>query len=262
MALASPSLFYVATTFDVIPDAAGRPAGAAAVEVMEATVLGQQREVGRRALEVVVVHFYEQHIGGRGRQPHDDFRDDAALTKAPEHGVEQTAIALVGAGCDLAVAGYNLELLHMVDLKTKVVGGYAESPVLIVPPTDKNVSAITGTVSFWAFAAMRTGRSVPIDNADHRPVYWSHNSGPFGIGQRAARSIPERWPAVPLLGLIITAQGHRRAHSLCLSASVRTQEHLVISVSAKLPDYKILAVSSRNVLAKENPGRPADGRGS
>ena len=127
MALASPSLFYVATTFDVIPDAAGRPAGAAAVEVMEATVLGQQREVGRRALEVVVVHFYEQHIGGRGRQPHDDFRDDAALTKAPEHGVEQTAIALVGAGCDLAVAGYNLELLHMVDLKTKVVGGYAKS---------------------------------------------------------------------------------------------------------------------------------------
>ena len=30
-------------------------------------------------------------------------------------------------------------------------------PVLIVPPTDRNVSAITGTVSFWAFAAIRTG---------------------------------------------------------------------------------------------------------
>ena len=30
-------------------------------------------------------------------------------------------------------------------------------PVLIVPPTDRNVSAITGTVSFCAFAAIRTG---------------------------------------------------------------------------------------------------------
>jgi len=29
--------------------------------------------------------------------------------------------------------------------------------VRIVPPTDRNVSAITGTVSFWAFASMRTG---------------------------------------------------------------------------------------------------------
>jgi hypothetical protein len=45
----------------------------------------------------------------------------------------------------------------VVDLKTKVVGGYPNPPVLIVPPTDRNVSVITGTVSFWAFAAMRTG---------------------------------------------------------------------------------------------------------
>jgi hypothetical protein len=29
--------------------------------------------------------------------------------------------------------------------------------VLIVPPTERNVSAITGTVSFWPFAAIRTG---------------------------------------------------------------------------------------------------------
>ena len=115
------------TAFDVVPDAAGRPAGAAAIEVVEAAVLGQQREIGGRALEVIVVHFYEQHIGGCSHQPHHDFRDDAALTEAPEHGVEKIAIALVGAGCDLAVAGHDLELLHMVDLKTKVVGGYAKS---------------------------------------------------------------------------------------------------------------------------------------
>ena len=83
---------------------------------------------------------------------------DAALIEASEHGVEEIVIAFVGAGCDVAVAGHDLELLHMVNLKTKVVGGYAEyPPVLIVPPTDRNVSAITGTVSFWAFAAMRTG---------------------------------------------------------------------------------------------------------
>ena len=79
---------------------------------MEAAILGQQREIGRRALEVIVVHFYEQHIGGRSHQPHHDFRDDAALTETPEHGVEEIAIALVGAAYDLAVAGHDLELLH------------------------------------------------------------------------------------------------------------------------------------------------------
>ena len=38
-----------------------------------------------------------------------------------------------------------------------------------------------------------------------------HTTAAFWIGQRAARSIPERWPAVPLLGSHIAVQGHRRA---------------------------------------------------
>ena len=41
--------------------------------------------------------------------------------------LKRSLLLLVGAGYDLAVAGHDLELLHMVDLKTKVVGGYAES---------------------------------------------------------------------------------------------------------------------------------------
>ena len=109
---------------------------------------------------------------------------------------------------------------------------------------------------------MRTGVRFRLTTPDHRPVYWSHNSGLLGSG--SARLGLSQKDGLPFRcwDIIITAQGHRRAHSLCLSASVRTQEHLVISLVRNCPDYKILAVSSRNVLAKENPGRPADGRGS
>ena len=113
--------------FDVVSDAIGRPGGATTVEMMEASILREQREIGGRALEVVVVHFYEQHICGRSHQPHHDFRDDAALTQTPEHRVEEIAVALVGAGYNLTVAGHDLKLLHVVDLKTKIVRGYAES---------------------------------------------------------------------------------------------------------------------------------------
>src|SRR5262249_33997299 len=115
------------TAFDVVSHASRRSAGAAAVQVMEPSILGEQSEVRRRALEVVVVHFYEQHIRGRVHQPHHDFRDDAALTEAPEHSVEQIVVTLIGARHDLAVAGHHLKLLHVVDLKTKVIGGYAKS---------------------------------------------------------------------------------------------------------------------------------------
>src|SRR5262245_59782869 len=95
--------------------------------MMEAPILREKREIGGRALEVVVVHFYEQHMCGRSHQPYHDFRDDAALTQAPEHRVEEIAVACVGAGYNLTVAGHDLKLLHVVDLKTKVVRGYAKS---------------------------------------------------------------------------------------------------------------------------------------
>ena len=39
----------------------------------------------------------------------------------------KSVVALVRAGYDLPVAGHDLELLHMVDLKAEIVGGYAES---------------------------------------------------------------------------------------------------------------------------------------
>ena len=64
---------------------------------------------------------------GRSHQPHHDFRDDAALTHAPKHRVEEIAVARVGAGYNLTVAGHDLKLLRVVDLKTEVVRGYAES---------------------------------------------------------------------------------------------------------------------------------------
>src|SRR5215813_7527689 len=115
------------TAFDVVSHAAGRSAGAAAVQVMEPSILGKQREIRRRALEVVIVHFYEQHIRGRVHQPHHDFGDDAALTEAPEQGVEEIAVTLIGACHDLPVAGHHLKLLHVINLKTKVVGRYAKS---------------------------------------------------------------------------------------------------------------------------------------
>src|SRR5262249_1538881 len=95
--------------------------------MMEAPILREQREVSRRALEVVVVHFYEQHVCGRSHQPHHHFRDDAALTQTPEHRVEEIAVVRVGASHDLTVASHDLKLLYMVDLKTKVVRCYAES---------------------------------------------------------------------------------------------------------------------------------------
>src|SRR4029453_9950201 len=101
--------------------------GTATVEMMETPILRKQREIGGRALEVVVVHFYEQHMCGRSHQPHHDFRDDAALTHAPKHRVEEIAVARVGAGYNLTVAGHDLKLLQVVDLKTEVVRGYAES---------------------------------------------------------------------------------------------------------------------------------------
>src|SRR5262245_8878236 len=95
--------------------------------MMKAPILRKQREIGGRALEVVVVHFYEQHMCGRSHQPHHDFRDDAALTKATKHRVEEIAVASVGTDYNLTVAGHDLKLLHVVDLKAKVVRGYAES---------------------------------------------------------------------------------------------------------------------------------------
>src|SRR5215831_7311578 len=63
----------------------------------------------------------------RSHQPHHDFRDDAALTQTPEHRVEEIAVLRIGAGYNLTVAGDDLKLLHVVDLKTKVVRCYAES---------------------------------------------------------------------------------------------------------------------------------------
>src|SRR5262249_45374591 len=68
------------TAFDVVSYATSRPGGAPTVDMMEAPILREQREIRRRALEIVVIHFYEQHIGGRLHQPHHDFRDDATLT--------------------------------------------------------------------------------------------------------------------------------------------------------------------------------------
>ncbi len=38
----------------------------------------------------------------------------------------------------------------------------------------------------------------PVDNPDHRPIYWATPLRGFQVGQRAARSFSERWPAVPL----------------------------------------------------------------
>jgi hypothetical protein len=90
------------------------PAGA----FLSAPILREQREIGGRALEVVVVHFYEQHMCGRSHQPHHDFRDDAALAQTPEHGVEEIAVTFIGTRHYLTVAGHDLKL---------VVGGYAES---------------------------------------------------------------------------------------------------------------------------------------
>src|SRR4030095_14015495 len=112
---------------DVLSDATGRPGCATTVEMMKAPILRKQREIGGGALEVVVVHFYEQYMRGRSHQPHHDFRDDAALTQAAKHCVEEIAAARVGAGYNLAVAGHDLKLLHVGDLKPKVVRGYAES---------------------------------------------------------------------------------------------------------------------------------------
>jgi hypothetical protein len=40
-----------------------------------------------------------------------------------------------------------------------------------------------------------------VDNSYHRPVYYSRQQAAFRVGQRAARSIPERWPAEPLAGI-------------------------------------------------------------
>ena len=53
-------------------------------------------------------------------------------------------------------------------------------------------------------------RALVVDNWDHRPVYCSRHQQGFQVGRRAARSFSERWPAIPLWFLIITAQGHRR----------------------------------------------------
>ena len=96
-------------------------------------------------------------------------------------------------------------------------------------------------------------RSVPIDNADHRPVYWSHNSGLLGSG--SARLGLSQKDGLPFRcwGLIITAQGHRRAHSLCLSASVRTQEHLVISLVRNCPTIKFLRSVRGTSWQKKTP---------
>src|SRR5262249_7587203 len=113
--------------FDVVSDVTGWSAGSAAVEVMEASIFGEQREIGGRALEVVVVHFYEQHIRGSSHEAHHDFRDDAALAQASEHGVEEIAVALVRAGYDLPVAGHDLELWQVGDLKPEFEGVTAES---------------------------------------------------------------------------------------------------------------------------------------
>ena len=41
--------------------------------------------------------------------------------------LKRSPLLVVGAGDDLAVAGHDLELLHVVDLKTEVVGGHAEA---------------------------------------------------------------------------------------------------------------------------------------
>src|SRR5262249_12488216 len=95
--------------------------------MMEAPILREKRELGGRALKVAAGHFHEQQVCGRSHQPHHDSRDDAALTQTPEHCVEEIAVARVGAGYNLTVAGHDLKLLHVVDLKTKVVRGYSES---------------------------------------------------------------------------------------------------------------------------------------
>ena len=58
--------------------------------------------------------------------------------------------------------------------------------------------------------ARRMRRALVVDNRDHRPVYCSRHQRGFQVGRRVARSFSERWPAIPLWFLIITAQGHRR----------------------------------------------------
>ena len=89
------------------------------------------------------------------------------------------------------------------------------------------------------------------------------SGGPFGIGQRAARSIPERWPAAPLL--VSTLYGGPRSSTRARGAP--TGAPLLMRTyrgrsGAKLLGCRNLAVSSRNVPAKKTPAAGKDGRGS
>ena len=45
-----------------------------------------------------------------------------------------------------------------------------------------------------------TGLPAAVDNPQPPATQHSRNSGTFPVGQRAARSLPERWPAVPPAG--------------------------------------------------------------
>ena len=92
--------------FDVVSDATGRPGGATTVEMMEAPILREQREIGGRALEVVVVLFMNNTCVGAAISRITTFVMMPAVTQTPEHRVEEIAVAHVGAASS-GVAGHD-----------------------------------------------------------------------------------------------------------------------------------------------------------
>ena len=72
-----------------------------------------------------------------------------------------------------------------------------------------------------AFLSRRDCLGLPV--VDSRPpgraTVLHPTAGTFPVGQRAARSLPERWSSVPAVGGHLSVQGHRRA--LTVSADPR-----------------------------------------
>ena len=88
-----------------------------------------------------------------------------------------------------------------------------------------------------------------VDNSYHRPVYYSRQQAAFRVGQRAARSIPERWPAEPLAGIHLLRFKAIDARMIFVEAAMNAPR------SPTLPQWKIDLVQAAITCAPTCTGR-------